>query len=1087
MSSTRWGDLVVAGDARRRLLLERHDNGLDGVEVREGGRRLLVYFFQHAPRGLHPGNIRIDAPRGGRPVRAVEVRRAEELSPEVEDCLIVELDHAGSGGPYLLRIVAREPDDAPGWRPYRGVDPRYAQVRFVFDVDAPRPPIQRAPAGGPAAYEAVSYLNRDYAGLRQLMLNRLAVTMPGWTEQHEPDIWITLVELLAYIGDDLSYYEDAVATEAYLQTARNRISVRRHGRLVGYRVHEGCNARAWVCVHVNSPVSLPLNHIRFAAAGAWVDGGSPVLDARTFPPETLASVQQYSPVSVQPGAQQLQSEVTLLPAHNSIGLWSWGEHDSHLAAGATSAVLIDGAPPKSKGQASQRALELHAGDVLVLEETKDPQTHGQGPADPSLRQAVRLTGVQRIFDPLYKQPLLQVQWAPEDALGFDLAVTSDNNQCAQASGNVVLVANGVATTETIPVSSPVLSHSGISYATPFPDPKTVGHHQARRLRSLYHNWREQVEAWRWQADGGTPLSAEQLNTLRLQIGIEELERLGLSGERRKGPEDARAELAADALAELLARTELAADALAELLAESKGDPLAALLARTNMEADALAELVARTNLEADALAELLTRAWLEADALAELLARADRLLAGRRRRLEFLARLAEGTGPLNDVLIEELTEDWGEALTAALPPGQPGSWGPASTAITQDPRAALPVLELADGTGDTWSPALDLIGVAPTHQVFVAEVNDQGIAQLRINNPPPATLTLPTSADTRAGSGSTLPFVSSTGVTKGVAVSGFNIADGTTVSDVTSTSVVLSQPVTGDVPKGSSITFAVTLSASYWIGNGTAGNAEIEAINALVWSPSAAAATGSSGGTVELSPPSGISGIRNPLAITGGIDAETTAAAKLAIPGARAVGQQRALTVNDYNTLAAAVPGVRRSAAELRFTGSLAVVDVAIQPERGEDPAAELLAYVRRSLERVRKIGELVRVLPPRYRPLVVALDITLAPDTIRRDVAHHLERLLSSGWLPDGTPGLFNPAKLAFATPVYVSPIIAAVQRVNGVDSVTLRRFGFLDEPAVGSTSSELPLGTLEIARLDNDPTQPEHGYAVVSLRGGR
>ena len=97
--------------------------------------------------------------------------------------------------------------------------------------------------------------------------------MPDWTEQHEPDIWITLVELLAYIGDDLSYYEDAVATEAYLQTARNRVSVRRHARLVGYRLHEGCNARAWVCLNVTSPVSLPLGDVRFAAAGGWVGDG----------------------------------------------------------------------------------------------------------------------------------------------------------------------------------------------------------------------------------------------------------------------------------------------------------------------------------------------------------------------------------------------------------------------------------------------------------------------------------------------------------------------------------------------------------------------------------------------------------------------------------------------------------------------------------------------------------------------------------------------------------------------------------------------------------------------------------------------
>ena len=947
----RWGDLEVAGDARRRKLRERHGNGLDGVEVREGGWRLLVYFLEHAPRGLHPGNIRIEAPRGARPVQAVQLHRAEGPGPEAEDRLIVQVDHPGSAGSYLLRIVERRPDGTPGWRPYRGIDPRYAQVRFVFDVDAPRPPILRAPAAAPATDDPVSYIYRDYAGLRQLMLDRLAVTMPDWTEQHEPDIWITLIELLAYIGDDLSYYQDAVATEAYLQTARNRVSVRRHARLVGYRLHEGCNARAWVCVNVTSPVSLPLDAVRFAAAGGWAGGGSAVLDASTFPADTLASFQQYTPLSVQPGTHSLEPVAKLLPAHNAIELWSWGERDSHLASGATSAVLTDGAPLSSKNGTPQRTLELRAGDVIILEQTGDPLTLGVGPADPALRQAVRLTAAHRLMDRLYEQPLLEVHWAPEDALGFSLAVTAGGNPCSQASGNVVLVANGVAETDTIEVSAPALTRTGLGYATLFPDPQVVARHQARALRSLYHEWREEISEWRAQAIGGTPLSKAQLGTLRLQVGIRELKRLGLTGRRRGLDKAARAEL--------------------------------------------------------------------EADALAELLARADRLLAGRRRRLESLARLAEGSGPLPDVLIGELTEDWGQELTAALAAGQPGSWGPAAGAITQDPRAALPVLQLAGGAGGTWAAALDLIGAAPTDRVFAAEVNDQGIAGLRINDPPAA----------------------------------------------------------------------ATLSASYWVGNGAAGNAEIEAINALVWAPGASTAT-ASGGDAGPSPPSGITLVRNPLAATGGIDAETISAAKLAVPGAFMAGQQRALTAADYATLATAVPGVRRAAAELRFTGSLPVADVAIQPELGEDPTGELLAEVRRSLAAVRKIGQLVRVLPPRYRPLVVALDVTLSPATIRREVAHHLAWLLSSGWLPDGTRALFHPANLAFATPVYSSPIIAAVHAVPGVASVTLTRFGFLDQPAAAGATAvgpELRLATLEIARLDNDPTQPEHGYALVSLEGGR
>ena len=211
--------------------------------------------------------------------------------------------------------------------------------------------------------------------------------------------------------------------------------------------------------------------------------------------------------------------------------------------------------------------------------------------------------------------------------------------------------------------------------------------------------------------------------------------------------------------------------------------------------------------------------------------------------------------------------------------------------------------------------------------------------------------------------------------------------------------------------------------------------------------------------------------IRNPLPASGGIDAETIAAAKLAIPGAFTVGQQRALTAQDYATLATAVPGVRRAAAELRFTGSLTVVDVAVQPELGEDPTAELLAEVRRALEAVRKIGHLVRVLaaalPAAGRG---ARRHARRPRTIRREVAHHLARLLSSGWRPDGTPALFNPANLAFATTVYSSPIIAAAHAVAGVASVTLTRFGFLDQPA--SRPGGRPELTLRDAR-DRAPGQ--------------
>ena len=66
-------------------------------------------------------------------------------------------------------------------------------------------------------------------------------------------------ELVAYVADYLSYEQDAVATEAYLGTARRRVSIRRHATLLDYAMHDGCNARVFVHVRAkgNAPVTLP--------------------------------------------------------------------------------------------------------------------------------------------------------------------------------------------------------------------------------------------------------------------------------------------------------------------------------------------------------------------------------------------------------------------------------------------------------------------------------------------------------------------------------------------------------------------------------------------------------------------------------------------------------------------------------------------------------------------------------------------------------------------------------------------------------------------------------------------------------------
>ena len=147
-------------------------------------------------------------------------------------------------------------------------------------------------------------------------------------------------------------------------------------------------------------------------------------------------------------------EVTLRPGHNAISLWSWGEPDSHLPR-APPVLFCRWRPRRRRTTAPQRTLALSVGDVIILEETDDPQAPGAGRADPTLRQAVRLTDVappdRRA---LYAQPLLEVRWAREDALGFDLAVKAAGQRCSHAIGNVVLVANGIAVTRQIDLAAP---------------------------------------------------------------------------------------------------------------------------------------------------------------------------------------------------------------------------------------------------------------------------------------------------------------------------------------------------------------------------------------------------------------------------------------------------------------------------------------------------------------------------------------------------------------------------------------------------------------------------------------------------------
>ena len=212
-------------------------NGLDYVEVANDQLSLTAFFLGKLPPELsdeRPGLERFLQIEGGERVTDIQITDVKPVAdpdPEKDDQLVLTLDKYGDFSTYTLRLIGVE-----------NIDPRYDRADFSFKVNCPSdldcaPVCQCEP---PALAEPeISYLAKDYASFRQLMLDRLALLVPDWRERHVPDLGIALVEVLAYTGDYLSYFQDAVATEAYLDTARRRISVRRHTRLVDYKLHEG--------------------------------------------------------------------------------------------------------------------------------------------------------------------------------------------------------------------------------------------------------------------------------------------------------------------------------------------------------------------------------------------------------------------------------------------------------------------------------------------------------------------------------------------------------------------------------------------------------------------------------------------------------------------------------------------------------------------------------------------------------------------------------------------------------------------------------------------------------------------------------
>jgi hypothetical protein len=458
-------NLICKDDNRRKDIRAQGTNGLDYLEVSEDQTTLKVYFLGDGPQDLQVDNVQIKGGHRIRDIRVVDILITLADDPDEDDYLEVKVDKYGDYSTYTLCLVALDEDDRQTEEPYPGFDPRYFCLDFSFKVNCPSDLDCKTPEicpPEPRAEPEINYLAKDYASFRQLMFDRLAQIMPDWKERHVPDLGVALVELLAYTGDHLSYYQDAVATEAYLDTARQRISVRRHARLVDYQVHEGCNARAWICLETDE--DRPLNPHDFYL----ITGKSLPVKGNILSQDDLVNIPVTQYEVFEPLLENIEDPIQLKEAHNRISFYTWGDQECCLPKGTRRATLkdawvpipdpdIDPSQEKTNPKAEElavedreRILQLEVGQVLIFEEVLGPRTGDPADADLTHRCAVRLTSVVPDVDPLYDQPVLEIEWAEEDAPPFPICIstTSDPPECEMledvsvACGNVILVDHG---------------------------------------------------------------------------------------------------------------------------------------------------------------------------------------------------------------------------------------------------------------------------------------------------------------------------------------------------------------------------------------------------------------------------------------------------------------------------------------------------------------------------------------------------------------------------------------------------------------------------------------------------------------------
>lgn len=240
--------------------------------------------------------------------------------------------------------------------------------------------------------------------------------------------------------------------------------------------------------------------------------------------------------------------------------------------------------------------------------------------------------------------------------------------------------------------------------------------------------------------------------------------------------------------------------------------------------------------------------------------------------------------------------------------------------------------------------------------------------------------------------------------------------------------VRLGDGVSGAVPAVSAQMFA-----TYRFGNGADGNVGAGSVTSLV-----------SGGTLSAQ----ISSLSNSLPMTGGADPESLDSLRTNVPKSLRT-LDRAVTLDDYATVALQVPGIAKASAAGTYHTSIIVY---VQAIGGNNASTQLKETVDDYLTKRAMIGADVTISDPTMVPINVNVDVQVAA-TYRRDEV--------SKAVVDAITALYHFDNTTFGQTLKSSDVFAVATKIPGVELVKIdthdRNAGMTNVANIVLTKSEI------------------------------